>query len=70
MSQEIDWVSLDVTSPEYPYSLEAFDENKPCGGCRTKTKDDLKEMYRRWQERYSGLFLKYYFKRNERLIEL
>lgn len=70
MSQEIDWVNLEVISPEYPYSLEAFDEGKSCGGCRTKTKDDLREMHRLWQERYSGLLLKYYFKKNERMIDL
>ena len=70
MNQEIDWVNLEVVSPEYPYSLEAFDDGKACGGCRTKTKEALREMYRLWQERYPGLLLKYIFKKNERLIDL
>jgi len=45
--KDIDFVALDYDGQdilEYPYSLEAYDYNKPCGGCRVRNKNDLKNI--------------------------
>jgi len=77
--KDIDFITLDYDnqdilegpySMEYPYSLEAYDGNKPCGGCRVKNKDDLKEMYVRWKESYGMFNLKYIFKKGDKVITL
>jgi len=71
--KDIDFITLDDHSQdisEYPYSLEAYDYNKSCGGCRVRNKDDLKEMYVRWKESYGIFNLKYIFKKGDKIIEL
>ena len=72
--KDIDFITLDCDNQdileEYPYSLEAYDYNKPCGGCRVRNKNDLKEMYVRWKESYGIFNLKYIFKKGDKVIEL
>ena len=71
--KDIDFITLDdhlQDISEYPYSLEAYDYGKPCGGCRVRNKDDLKEMYVRWKESYGIFNLKYIFKKGDKIIEL
>lgn len=71
--KDIDFIPLNYDEQdilEYPYSLEAYDYGKPCGGCRVRNKNDLKEMYVRWKESYGIFNLKYIFKKGDKIIEL
>jgi hypothetical protein len=73
MAKEIDFIRLDDESKdisEYPYALEAYDAGKPTGGCRVKTKDDLKAMYQLWKETYGMFDFKYYFTKNGKPIDI
>lgn len=69
MSKEIDFITLEENNPEYPFSMEAYEYNKPSGGCRTRNKNDLKAMYQLWKETYGTLNLKYIFKKNEEVLK-
>ena len=71
--KSIDFLTLEESpegNPEYPYSLEAWEYDRPSGGCRCKSKDDLKAMYQLWKETYGTINLKYYFKKGEQVIQL
>ena len=74
MANKIDFLTFEESpeeNPEYPYTLEAYDYgNKPSGGCRCKSKDDLRTMYQLWKETYGVYNLKYYFKKNDKEILL
>ena len=73
MSREIDFVFLSDNNPEYIYSLEVYDDrNQSCGGCRTRTKDDLRAMNNLWKERYptTMMGLRYIYKKEDKLITL
>lgn len=71
MARQIDFIMLSENSPEYVYSLEAYDDrNRPCGGCRTKNKDDLRAMNNLWKETYSLSNLRYVYKKNDTVINL
>ena len=73
MAKEIDFLTFDE-SPEvnsnYPYSLEAWEYEKPSGGCRCKNKEDLRAMYTLWKEIYGCYNLKYIFKKLNEQINL
>lgn len=73
MAKEIDFLTLEE-SPEvnqnYPYSLEAWEYEKPSGGCRCKSKEDLRTMYTLWKEVYGTFNLKYMFKYLNQQINL
>ena len=70
MAKTIDFIFLSENEPGYDYTMEVFDEGKPTGGCRTKNKDDLKAMYNLWKETYGTMFLKYIFKKGDKVITL
>lgn len=70
MAKIIDFITLEENDPAYPYSMEAYEYEKPSGGCRTRNKEDLKAMYQLWKEIYGTINLKYYFKKGDRGIEL
>lgn len=71
MAKQIDFIMLSETNPEYTYSLEAYDDlNRSCGGCRTKSKEDLKAMNNLWKELYGLLNLRYIYKKNDTVINL
>lgn len=74
MAKEIDFLTLEESpesNPDYPFTLEAYDYgDKPSGGCRCKTKDDLKLMYQLWKEVYGIYNLKYVFKKLDKEIVL
>ena len=71
MAKRIDFIMLSETNPEYIYSLEAYDDlDRSCGGCRTKSKEDLKVMSNLWKELYGLLNLKYIYKKNNVVINL
>ena len=66
------FIPLSDVQDGYNYSLEAFDDrNNSCGGCRTKSKDDLRKMYNLWKERYpSTMNLRYVFKKDDKQIAI
>ena len=66
----IDFITLEETDPAYPYSMEAYEYEKPSGGCRTRNKNDLQAMYQLWKETYGTINLKYIFKKNDEKINL
>ena len=70
MAKQIDFITLDEIDPAYPYSMEAYEYEKPSGGCRTRNKNDLQAMYQLWKEVYGTINLKYIFKKNDEKINL
>lgn len=53
------------------YKLEAYDDRgNSCGGRSVKSKEELKELHRLWQERYPTLGLRYVFYKNDKRITL
>ena len=70
MAKTIDFITIEEGDPSYPFSLEAWEYDKPSGGCRTKTKEDLRAMYELWKETYGTINLRYIFKKNEEEIRI
>ena len=70
MAKAIDFIYLEDNNPNYPFSMEAYEYGKPSGGCRTKTKEDLRAMYELWKETYGMINLRYIFKKNEEEIKI
>ncbi len=53
------------------YRLEAYDDRgNPCGGRSAKSREELKDIYKLWQERYPTLGLRYVFYKNDKRITL